>query len=397
MRGLIRRLAEANRHAEIVAGLEQAISAGYGQPWMYEVLAISAEIVGRPKDEVERILLSGLDLQSQDPASLLYLAAHVARFRRYERARQLIEAAVSIEPAIPEAYELALRLARESNQFDWLQWTAPRLRLTARGAHRDSQIQAAEAAFVDVERELVRRGNLNDAVRFRAAAAESRRTDLSIRLDWTGVGDVDLAVHEPTGETCSSRHRRTRGGGWLQREGHGRQPDQCVEEYVCPLAYGGAYHIRVRWAWGDVVGKRVRVTIRSDRPDGTTDESTQIVVIGRDDVVMHFHLANGRRRTPESLSPSSSLARPKSPDVWRQLHGVQTSAQLAQGGAGGAGAAVGPGAIAVAPILGIIQEGLSIGAMAIVSGDRRFVRVGGDFQNNGPADFIPFTFTPGTP
>ncbi len=46
--------------------MEGALVSGQGQPWMYDVLALSMQIAGRPKADVERALLSHVDFSATD-------------------------------------------------------------------------------------------------------------------------------------------------------------------------------------------------------------------------------------------------------------------------------------------------------------------------------------------
>ena len=42
----------------------------------------------------------------------------------------------------------------------------------------------------------------------------------------------------------------------LTHDGYGPMPANCYEEYVCAFGPPGDYHLRVRRAWGKIVGDR---------------------------------------------------------------------------------------------------------------------------------------------
>jgi len=46
---------------------------------MYEVLALTMQIAGRPQQEIDRVLLSRVDFTSTDVPSMLFSAAYLTR------------------------------------------------------------------------------------------------------------------------------------------------------------------------------------------------------------------------------------------------------------------------------------------------------------------------------
>src|SRR4029079_4230171 len=55
------RLHKEGRPEELIDCLEAALKQGHSQPWMYTVLALAMDKAHRPKSEIERVLLSGID------------------------------------------------------------------------------------------------------------------------------------------------------------------------------------------------------------------------------------------------------------------------------------------------------------------------------------------------
>ena len=58
---VVLQLHAAGQHEHVIAAIEAALIHGQAQPWMYETLALSMQIAGRPQDEIERVLLSRIE------------------------------------------------------------------------------------------------------------------------------------------------------------------------------------------------------------------------------------------------------------------------------------------------------------------------------------------------
>ncbi|MEZ6067355.1 MAG: hypothetical protein R3B90_17000 [Planctomycetaceae bacterium] len=67
--------------------LEAALINGQSQPWMYEVLALSMTIQGRPEADVRRVVLSLADFGTADYASVTYSAAYLTGWAARRRAQ----------------------------------------------------------------------------------------------------------------------------------------------------------------------------------------------------------------------------------------------------------------------------------------------------------------------
>lgn len=113
VRALVRKLAARGEHAEVVALVEAALNHAQGQPWMFEALALAHLAAGDEPAEVERALLSAVDLGAADPDNLIYAASYLARAGRTERALQILDHVRRTWPARRETYRLALPLAEQ--------------------------------------------------------------------------------------------------------------------------------------------------------------------------------------------------------------------------------------------------------------------------------------------
>lgn len=354
---------------------------------MYEVLALTLEIQGAPKAEVERALLSQIDFAATDPQALMVSAAYLVRFGVDRPALRLYRQASELAPERPEPYLLGLRLAQKLDDDDALTWAARGVLTSAWGEGHVQQHRDAENRVADRAAELQAEGKGSQAETLLTAVRVAKQVDLQIRVDWGGEGDLDLSVHEPSGTACSFENPLTAGGGVLTHDGHGPKQEDCYDEYVCAAGFPGVYRVEVRHAWGDIVGKRAKVTITRGR--GTPHESVREVVVPAtsDGTTLRVTVPDGRRAellaVPEQgenrveAQPSGGrLVGRLDADAERAARRFQESLFRQVGGAvGGVSPVVGAGAVGYQPNITTLSEGVTLSAQAVVSADRRYVRL----------------------
>lgn len=397
IREVVNELATSRQHDEVIACLQQAIIHGQIQPWMYEVLALSMRMAGRPDKEIERVLLSSEDVTPSDAASQLYLAAYLTRFDRFDHALRLYRQAASLEPNRPDAYSLALPLAIRTRDWDSVAWAAPGVLRYVWGKNRASLVRQAETAASDAREEFLKSGRSDAASVLEEQMQAARIRDLVVRLEWSGDGDLDLLVQEPDGSVCSRQNAFSSGGGVHLFDGYGPDPARCHEDYVCPQGMAGEYIIRVRHVSGNIVGKRATLTVtrRADSPREET--STYVVALGAEDKLIRVSMASGLKTAARQLHPPANH-RPAEQSAAARLAArsaiPMVSAQVAPQ-AGGGGPSVGPGAVGYQPVVQFIGEGVSMGAMAVVSGDRRYVRLSVSPTFSSITDVFTFSFVGG--
>lgn len=394
VREVVNELATARQHEEVIACLQQAIIHGQIQPWMYEVLALSMRLAGRPDRDVERVLLSSEDVTPADPASQLYLAAYLTRFDRFDQALRLYRQVTLLEPNHPEAYSLALPLAIRTRHWEAIAWSAPGVLRYVWRKDRGPLVRQAEAAAKEAREEFLKAGRSDAALDLERQMEAARIRDLVVRLDWSGDGDLDLLVQEPGGSVCSRQIPYSSGGGVHLFDGYGPDPARCHEDYVCPQGAAGEYVIRIRHLTGNIVGKRATLTITRRAGSPREETSTHTVNLGAEDKLVRVSLASqlttgaGPLRAPANLRLTEQsdrarlAARASIPNL-----SAQVAPQL-----GGAAPAVGPGAVGYQPIVQFIGEGVSMGAMAVVSGDRRYVRLSLSPTFSSITDVFTFSF-----
>lgn len=366
----VKLLHQERQHEQTIACIETALISADPQPWMYEVLALSMELAGRPKEDVERVLLSRVDFTAALVPELLLSAAYLKRLGFDQRALTMYQQASRLAPTRPEPYVLGLRIARESNDPDGVAWAATGVLTNVWQNRYEVFHKEAEDTALVVEENLRKSGRDVDAEKLKTAVAAAHQRDLMLTLTWSGDADLDLSVEEPNGTVCSFENPFTTGGGAYTHDGYGPKSDHCFEEYVCASALPGSYVIRVRAISGETVGRRAELKIR--RYVGSEDSSEKIMTIPIDgnDKVIRLSLNEGRRTALSEKPVSSELAgrRPSNDDP-----SGQTTVLRQFAGSGNQGAS--RNLIGFRPTITTIPDGVGLSAMAVVSGDRRYVKM----------------------
>lgn len=369
---LVRRLHQQKLYEHTIACIEVALIEQPPQPWMYEVLAFSMELAKRPKADIERVLLSRSDFTAAVVPEMMLTAAYLKRLGFNERALAMYQQASRFAPARPEPYLRGLQIARELHDAKGVEWGAAGVLTNVWQPGYEAQHREAENIAAVAEETLRKAGRSSDADSLKASVAAAHHRDLMLKLTWTGDSDLDLSVEEPNGGICSFDNPFTNAGGAYTHDGYGPKAANCFEEYIAASALSGDYVVRVRVIDGDVVGRRATLTIR--RYVGTPDESTKTMSIPIDgkDKVVRLSLNDGRR---QALLERHEIDMPV---VGAQ--GIVVNAQLTAGSSRPFVTSVTPvvgstGAIGFQPVITNIREGIGFSAMAVVTGDRRYVRI----------------------
>ena len=374
----IQQLQDARKHDHIVAMLESALIHGQSQPWMYDALAISMEAIGRPADEIERVLLSSVDFATFDIPSLLYSATYLANFGREKRALLLCRQAARIDPTRPEPYALGLKLAQKVKDDAAIRWAATGTLSRVWTRNYADLHKEAERVAIDLEGALRKAGNTAEADLLARELSEAKQRDLVITLSWSGTADLELLVEEPSGTICKFNHSRTSGGGVFVHDGYGPDPKNTYEQYLCPRGMSGDYRVIVRYLWGDVVGKKAELKIT--RYQGTPEETTEslFVSIGQQDKRYRVPLNKGRLKEPLPPPVLDDLLADR-PRKKFNMHALaqerprgETARALAAQGGQLARQFVPAG---FQPVITVLNDGVTMQAQAVISADRRYVRM----------------------
>ena len=201
-----------------------------------------------------------------------------------------------------------------------------------------------------------------------------------ILLRWQGDADLDLAVEEPNGAICSLHNQQSPAGGVFVHDGFGPDQKETFEQIVYPMAMSGTYRIKIQHVWGRVVAKRAVLTVIQHQGTAKPIVKTQTITLGDEETTVRVELENGRRAKPQSVSTLRATpmqAAPRSavrgavattPDGRRARQEFLNARQRTQRPPRRAG-------VAYQPVISVIPEGSSLTAGAVVSGDRRYVRL----------------------
>jgi tetratricopeptide (TPR) repeat protein len=399
-----------DRAADLISA---AIACDRAEPWMYEALAVALEAAGRPREDVERALLSTADFASS-PADLVMLANYLARFGSPARAIRLCKQVVNIDPANREAYALAMTLAARSDDVDTLGWACPGVLSHEWPADQQEIFTKAARLSKSLIDRLQKDGRADDAVAFRAAVNRALVRDLELELTWNGDADVDLIVEEPSGTVCSLSSPRSTSGGTLLADSDApadRANTTHRERYVATEAFPGTYRVLVRRAWGKVAADTVTATVVLNRGTDHEQKLRRQVVVRADDAMLTIEVPHGRRQEPlldaqvaQDVVAQQQLGRAI---LAQQLAGIadaDAAASLSQsrGSPRAGGAQGGPGkpffrtgAVGYQPVITTLPEGTNLQAQAVVSADRRYVRITATPLFSGVGQVTQFNFSGG--
>lgn len=385
------RLHNAKQHEHVIACIGAALVNDQGQPWMYEVLALSMEIAGRPKEDVERAVYSAVDLSGLSFQNVMMSAAYLARFERDEAALHMYEQASRVVKTRPEPYVMGLKLAQKLNDYDAIQWATSGVLMYAWTKGYQSLHKEAEDAALVAEQELRKARQMEKADAMRAALQKAKQRDLALHLTWSGVGDLDLLVEEPPGSICSFSNPQTINGGVLVHDGYGPEQDNCYEQYICAFGMPGTYRVRIRHAFGDIVGKRAKLTII--RYQGTDQETKRelTVQLGEEDQIVRLSLEHGRREDLAYVIPENRQRRtaPRRRSLLQMVGQLDAESKRAAREFGASRH------VGYSPVISTLSEGVTLSALAVVSGDRRYVRITAAPVFSNITDVFTFSFTGG--
>jgi len=391
VRDAIRRLMKNEKFDHVIAVCNAALRHHQMQPWMYEVMALSMEIEGRGKEEIERVVMSSVDFISNS-ADLMHIGTYVRRLGLKERALQVFRQVAEIEPAWAEPYMHGLKVAQEIEDTDGIKWaTLGILRQAWPNEHADVWKLGLFVANSTLEKLRANKDSQGEAKEFEAALDEAVRRDCVVRVTWTGDADVDIMVEEPSGTICSLRSARTTSGGVMLGDGYSRidsgKPGGYQEVYVCPKGFDGTYRLLVRRVWGKITAGKVKVEVVKHFRSKQADRIARTVSLTDDKAMVVFDLENGRRREALKEHQVAHAANVEMA-VGRQILAQQIAAaadpaamrslamsRRAFNRQGALAPFFGNRAVGYQPVIITLPEGANMMATAVVSADRRYVRI----------------------
>ncbi|WP_168565789.1 VWA domain-containing protein [Crateriforma spongiae] len=379
---------------EVRVIISAAIRSGHVQPWMYQAYAIALEATGAAKSDIERAYLSAVDF-AESPEDVLHVAARLEAADCHEAALQLCQKVSDVDRYRREPYVMGLRLAKHLNSQDGIAWACEGILSQAWPKKYESIVEEARLLARATYNELIENGQKDDADKFNESLQLASSHDVIVRVSWTGDADVDIAVEEPAGTICSLETPATAAGGTLLGDsfaGHGEDSEGSVSEtYICPEGFSGKYRLLLRRVWGNVSTGHVNVEVLTDvgRPEQNLIQKA--IPLTEKDALITFELKNGKRQeeiADAQLAHLNDVQRDIRNDVLGQFAGGIDQNALQQflsdaallGGTGGN--FVDPrlgfgnrGAVGFRPEITTLPTGAMMFATAVVSADRRYVRV----------------------
>jgi hypothetical protein len=398
VRAAVRKLMSARKFDHVIALLGGALRHRQAQPWMYEALTLALQAAGRPKAEIERAIMSAVDFVDST-TDLMYIAAYLSQLGLNERALQIYRQVSQCEPLRPEPYTLGLKAARAVDDLEALKWVSLGILGQAWPKQQSDIWQAGVGVAEEVLQRLRATNRTKEAEEFKAARDQALQRDCVAIVTYAGDAEIDLLVGEPSGSFCSLRNPRTTAGGMMLGDALAQTGRDSLggraEVYVCPKGFDGTYRLVIRRVWGSVTGGKVNVEVVTHFGAANTIDVQKNIPLDSDEAMVVFDLKDGRRQ--EALRDQQvANAVGQQLSVNRQILAQQFDAsldssvqqQLAQsryaaGGNGGgneAGNAVNPffappGAVGYQPQIVPLTAGTGFVARAVISADRRYVRI----------------------
>lgn len=376
---------------------------------MYETLALTMQAANRPKEEIERVVMSAVDF-ADNTADMLRLGVFLTDLGLDGRAIQVFRQVAEMEPFCPVPYIQGLRAARRINDLDGIEWATVGILSQGWSAGQSNVWRTALNVSEATLKQLRDEKGTKEAAKYAAALALAKQRDCVIRVGWTGDADVDLMVEEPTGSVCSLRNYRTTGGGVFCGDMSGTyslKGAQHCQMYLCPKGFSGTYKLVVRRVWGQVVAGEVVVEAIGHYGTPKAKTFCKNIRLEKGMAMVTFDLTGGRRTEKlqeqqvvnaavdqlavgqqilaqqlaalEDPNAVGALAAARQANVLANIAAADAATTVDTGTGTGTTPIITPfvlqGAVGYQPIIITLPEGANLEATAVVSADRRYVRI----------------------
>ena len=298
VRNTVRELMNTRNFDSVVGLIHASLRSNNAQPWMYQALGLALQAKEAPKDELERALMSAVDLAST-PDEMLIVAAYLTKAGLDEPALKLFRNLAPQDPTSPEVYLMGLRAAKRLKDVDGIEWACANI---LGQAWTSKQVHVPTEAYRVAKATLENLKKTDDAraSQFEKTLQQALARDCVVRVTWTGDADVDILIEEPSGSVCSLRNPRSTSGGVIlgdSASNSAKNPsaDGITETYVLTKGFNGEYRLLMQRVWGQVATGKVTVDIVTNMfTDNVRHVRKQIPLANKDALVV-FELNNGRR------------------------------------------------------------------------------------------------------
>jgi hypothetical protein len=256
--------------------------------------------------------------------------------------------------------------------------------------------------------QLKKEKRTEEAQAFEAALNQAMVRDCVVVVSWTGEADVDLQVEEPAGTVCSFRTPRTTSGGIMLGDTYAMKDVSAgagfSEVYVCPQGFDGTYRMLLRRVWGKPTAGKVTVEVFTHYNTDQNQRMRKVIPLGSDDALVTFDLVGGRRQ--QALAEEQVANAVKQEAARRDILAQQLAGLASNGGPDGQAAGV-PNrfanglagrrsAVGYMPVIVTLPEGANLVAQAVISADRRYVRITSMPFFSGISEVNTFNFASGS-
>ena len=383
------------KRAHVIALIEAALRHGQVQPWMYEALVIAMQADDRPAEEIERAVMSAAEF-AQNSMDLMYLGVYLTRLGLDARALKMFRQVSLLEPGRPEPYMHGLRAAQRLKDIEAVKWATLGILSQEWPREQAEVVRTAVAAAREVMDQLRAAGRTGELESYQQALMEALRRDCVVVVKWTGDADVDVMVEEPSGTVCSLRNPRTTAGGMMHSDPAGEfgaeESNVHVVRYVCPQGFDGTYRVLVRRVFGKVTAGKVSVDVYTQTGPSGGRHVGKKLSLERDEALVVFDLQGGRRKEnlQEHQAANAAIAQAAvRQGVARHILAQQLAAAADPGVAQSLAYSrqtnnnqrywpfpwVPRGAVGYQPVIITLPEGANLAATAVISADRRYVRI----------------------
>jgi hypothetical protein len=296
VRATARKLMKERKPGQAVTMILAAIQHDQFQPWMHEALVLAMQISGRPQSDIERALMSAVDL-SEDDNDILIAAQYMARNRMENRAIRLLKGYALNNPTRTEPFVIGLQAAQMIGDVEAIKWATTGV-LSQEWPDHPEIVRQAQFAATAILNDYRSNGKTEALAAFETALQQAKERDCHIEVSWTGDADLDLYVVEPGGTTCSRLAKRTRGGGILMRDSFSPKSGASgvvSEKYILPKGFAGDYRLVIKRVWGTVTSGKATVSIQNHYNSPRAASMTKQVEIDDKGAIVLFALDHGRR------------------------------------------------------------------------------------------------------
>lgn len=410
-RQTVRELVAEKKFTEVSTMIQSAMRHGCVEHWMYEALSLALQASHAPPEELERALMSAVDFANSED-EVLFIAVYMSKSGLYRRALSLCQQVTAANPSRHDAYLQGLQLAQRLNDTKAIEWACVGI-LSQSWSKEQAHLGASAFRIAKATHDqLIAKNQTAEAKELDAAVRKAGVRDIVVRVRWTGDADVDLWIDEPAGTNCSNRQPRSTSGGVLLGDvssaDSGKTTDGYEEVYVCGEAFDGQYRLGLRSIWGKPTGGKVTVDVITHY--GTPEQKViheQIPLTDKAAVVV-FEMKDGRRHDPLPEAQVANVARVQNAVnqaiLAQQMAGLNNGsgaannfgANLAQQAALANRLGYGRGgAVGYRPQITVLPEGAQFLANAVISADRRYVRVSPSPSFTLIAEVYTFNFVSG--